>query len=67
MVVKRASPVEKKQQEGWAVKDVSVDAVGGGESLAEKTILEQGTAELKKEIQSFYQLEEEQITIRLEE
>lgn len=68
MVVKRASPGEKgKQEEGWAVEDISVDPIGGGESLAEKTILEQGTAELKKEIQSFYQLKEEQIVIRLEE
>lgn len=58
---------EGNEESGWEVEDISVDTIGGGESLAEKAILEQGLSELKKEIGSFYQLEEEQIVIRLEE
>lgn len=58
---------EGNEESGWEVEDISVNTIGGGESLAEKAILEQGLSELKKEIGSFYQLEEEQIVIRLEE
>lgn len=58
---------EENEESGWEVEDISVNTIGGGESLAEKAILEQGLSELKKEIGSFYQLEEEQIVIRLEE
>lgn len=65
MVVKRAK--EEDEESGWEVEDISVDTIGGGESLAGKAILEQGLSELKKEIGSFYQLAEEQIVIRLEE
>lgn len=65
MVVKMEK--EKNEERGWEVEDISVDTIGGGESLAEKAILEQGLSELKKEIRSFYQLEEEQIVILLEE
>ena len=62
MVVK-----SEKEESGCGVEDISVDTIGGEESLAEKAILEQSLSELKKEIRSFYQLEEEQIVIRLEE
>ncbi len=61
LVIERASP------EVWEVAEVDVGQIGEEKSLAEETILKQAAMELRQDIQSFYQLEEEQIVIELKE
>lgn len=66
MVIARASP-EKSQGNTWGISDIQIEEIGEGQSLAERTILEQGALELKREVQDFYRLTDEQIFIRVKE
>lgn len=49
------------------ISDISIGEASHGENLAKQTMLTQGARELTSKIMSFYQIEEEQIFICLEE
>lgn len=49
------------------ISDISIGEAAHGENLAKQTMLTQGARELTSKIMSFYQIEEEQIFICLEE